>query len=501
MKKFRLFFVLTTLFALLSACNNDSENPENVLPLPAPSSLSGSGDEGSLTFSWEAVPNAKCYAYIFNEGEEVYTNNTSVRFDNLTPSSKYMFKVKAVSGDLNRWTDSEWASTTATTGEAPLAPFVITLGKVTFYSAEVTVTPADPAMTYFCNLLPRNEFDAFSSAQELIDAQIAQIASAAETNSMSFEEFCRAMGLLITGTQTFMTAEELTGDTEYVEYVFGLDYSGKATTELVSKMFRTEKEPTVQPSPMTFAFEMLELTDVSAQLKITPSTNDEYYYCFFVLKENLDAMGEDAVIQACIDDLNEHISSSDYASVAAEQCHKGVYTLAYAEFEPNTEYVGFAFGVGQHGLSAAATTKLFTTESFMMKDPEGGDDPIRIEVVSWGIENTQIKFIPTGEAIPYRCELVKLSDFADLSDEEILAKDMETLWNDYADYYIMMLQYEAFTLARYMPLDPDTDYIAYAYGLSDGKFEATTKLCKKILRTPAAGTSAMGVRTHRLLKR
>ena len=78
---------------------------------------------------------------------------------------------------------------------------------------------------------------------------------------------------------------------------------------------------------------------------------------------------------------------------------------------------------------------------------------------------------------------------------------METLWNDYADYYIMMLQYEAFTLTRYMPLDPDTDYIAYAYGLSDGKFEATTKLCKKILRTPAAGTSAMGVRTHRLLKR
>lgn len=163
--------------------------------------------------------------------------------------------------------------------------------------------------------------------------------------------------------------------------------------------------------------------------------------------------------------------------------------------------MGFAFGVGQHGLRAAATTRLFTTEPFMMKDQEGGEDPIRIEVVEWGIEHAQIKFIPTAEATPYRCELTKLSDFAGLSDEEILARDMEKLWNDYADYYSMMLLYESFTMTRYMPLDPDTDYIVYAYGLSDAEFKATSKLCKKVLRTPAADASASGALRSRLLGR
>ncbi|WP_346691315.1 fibronectin type III domain-containing protein [Alistipes sp. Marseille-P5061] len=501
MKKFRLFCVLTALLPLLVSCGNDSDSPEPVSQLPAPASLASTGDDVSLTFTWEAVSEAKCYAYRFNEGEEVYTNETSVRFEGLTPSTQYAFRVKAVSGDLTRWSDSEWSSTSATTGETPQPPFAITLGEVTFYSAEVTVTPADPSMTYFCNVLPRAEFDAFPSEKELIDAQIAQITGAAELNAMSFEEFCRSMGLLFTGTQSFVTAEELAGDTEYVEYVFGLDYSGKATSELVSASFRTKPEPTVQPSSMTLGLEVVDLTDVSARLQVTPSTADEYYYCFFVLRENLDALGEEGIINLCLDDLNEHISSSDYATVVAEQCHKGNYTFSYAEFAANTEYVGFAFGVGQHGLRAAATTRLFTTEPFMLKDAAGGDDPIRIEVVSWGIENAQIKFIPTSEAVPYRCELTKLADFAGLSDEEILAKDMEKLWNDYGDFYSMMLLNESFTMTRYMPLDPDTEYIAFAYGLSDTEFKATTKLCKVVLRTPAAEGSSVGARTLGLLRR
>lgn len=78
---------------------------------------------------------------------------------------------------------------------------------------------------------------------------------------------------------------------------------------------------------------------------------------------------------------------------------------------------------------------------------------------------------------------------------------MEKLWNDYGDYYSMMLLNESFTMTRYMPLDPDTDYIVYAYGLSDAEFKATSKLCKKVLRTPAADASASGALRSRLLGR
>ena len=197
------------------------------------------------------------------------------------------------------------------------------------------------------------------------------------------------------------------------------------------------------------------------------------------------------MINACLEDLNDHISSSDYATVVNELCHKGEYVMPYGELEPNSEYVGFAFGVGQHGLKAAASTRLFVTEPFMTKSPGGSDDPIRIEVINFGIEGTEIKFIPSPEVGSYRCELVKLSDFgADKTDEEILAADMDKLWNDYGDYYVMLLLSEEYTLTRINPLEPDTDYIAYAYGLNSSEFTATTSLCKKILRTPSAETSA-----------
>ena len=141
--------------------------------------------------------------------------------------------------------------------------------------------------------------------------------------------------------------------------------------------------------------------------------------------------------------------------------------------------------MGQQGLYAAASTDLFVSDVFMTKSPSGSDGPIRIEVINFEIDDVQIKFIPSPEVESYRCELLPLSNFGDVSDAEIIAKDMENLWNDYADLYVYFVQYGEFTLTRVNPLEPDTEYIAFAYGLSDAEFVATTELCKVVLRTPA----------------
>ena len=375
--------------------------------------------------------------------------------------------------------------------------FRIKVDKVTFYSIEVTVEPADASMTYFCNLIPKTEFDQIGESR-IIEAQIAQIDAVARQNEMTFEAFCLAMQLLSSGRNSFESGSPLEPDTEYVEYVFGLTASGTATTGLTWQTIRTQKEEGPVRSDMTFQLEVTERSDISATMQITPSKDNEWYFCFFVEKGNLDQLGDDAVIAVCIDDLNEYISSSDFETEAAVHCHKGPYTYSYAELEPNHEYVGFAFGVAQHGLAAAASTRLFKTDPFMTRDIEQGDDPIRIEIVNVGITDTQIKFIPTPEAIPFRCEMKQLSEFEGLDDEEILKKDMDQLWKESGDYYVWALCTGDFTLTRINPLEPDTDYIAYAYGLSDSKFEATTRLCKKIVHTPSAAPA--GVRTRSLVR-
>lgn len=490
MKRFDLLTCCLCAAAMLS-CDPESGGDSVPVPLDTPSGLTAEATENSILFSWNPVQDAKCYAYVLNDAEdEVYTNETSVTVGDLQPETSYSFRVKAVSGDLSVWTDSEWASTTVVTSEQPEPPFQLTVSDVTFYSANFKVIPLDENMTYFCNVILKDQFEQFASTDELVSQQVEAIKEVAAANAMTFEAYCRTFGLLNSGTNDF-AATTLDADSEYVEFVFGLDYSGLSTSEVVYKEFRTLEEPKVTPSDMTFEFEVTDITDISARLTVRPSVDDEPYYCFFVNKENLDYLGEEYVINACLEDLNDHISSSDYATVVNELCHKGEYVMPYGELEPNSEYVGFAFGVGQHGLKAAASTRLFVTEPFMTKSPGGSDDPIRIEVINFGIEGTEIKFIPSPEVGSYRCELVKLSDFgADKTDEEILAADMDKLWNDYGDYYVMLLLSEEYTLTRINPLEPDTDYIAYAYGLSSSEFTATTSLCKKILRTPSAETSA-----------
>lgn len=500
MKQLRYFLCLALISALFACSDDDSASNESARPdqISPPQHLTASVTPESATVSWDAVAEAKCYSYTLDESEEVYTTATSVTFDPLAPQSSHTFRVKAVSGDLSKRTDSDWAQCTFTTTEKPVPVFEISIDKVTFSNVEVTVTPADPTMTYFCNIIPKSDYDSFGSPEQLMQQQVALIAQLAEANEYTFEAYCKAMQLIHSGVNRF-EADKLIPDTDYVEFVFGLSYNAEITTGIVTESLHTEQEPKVKPSDMTFTFEMKDVTDISASVQITPSRDDEWYFCFFVEKGNLSALGDAGVIDVCLEDLNEHISSSDYETVIPEQCHKGAFLYSYGELEPNHEYVGFAFGVGKQGLNAAASTRLFKTEPFMTRDKEQSDDPIRIEVINFGITGTEIKFIPTPEASPFRCELTTLDTFAGMSDEEILKKDMENLWKDSGEYYVWSLCTGDFTLTRINELKPDTDYIAYAYGLSESKFEATSRLCKKILHTPAANPASAALR--RLVKR
>lgn len=125
MKKTFLFFACLCVlpFSMVLSCDpvepdpNDGEDP---VALAKPEGLKGESTDNSIVFTWNAVENAKCYSYIFEDGDEVYVNETTVTMENLQSETAYTFKVKAVSGDLEKWLDSQWAEVTVTTGEEPV---------------------------------------------------------------------------------------------------------------------------------------------------------------------------------------------------------------------------------------------------------------------------------------------------------------------------------------------------------------------------------------------
>ena len=89
MKKFRFHLLLTALIALLSACGSDSDSPDKILPLPVPASLVSEGDEASLTFTWEAVPDAKADPARYKEGDGYPPTGPASAFAGRPPATQY----------------------------------------------------------------------------------------------------------------------------------------------------------------------------------------------------------------------------------------------------------------------------------------------------------------------------------------------------------------------------------------------------------------------------
>jgi len=77
------------------------------LGTPVPVVDQASLSETSFTVTWEAVENAVSYAYTLNNGTEETAGSTTVTFSDLTASTQYTFKVKAVAAEDGGYTDSE----------------------------------------------------------------------------------------------------------------------------------------------------------------------------------------------------------------------------------------------------------------------------------------------------------------------------------------------------------------------------------------------------------
>ncbi len=88
------------------------------LATPAPVVDEASVTETGFTVTWPAVANAAGYKYTVNDGAEqsVAINNAAI--SGLAAGTTYTVKVKAISGDTSKYTDSAWGNCTGTTKAA-----------------------------------------------------------------------------------------------------------------------------------------------------------------------------------------------------------------------------------------------------------------------------------------------------------------------------------------------------------------------------------------------
>lgn len=175
------------------------------LGTPVPVVDQASLSETSFTVTWEAVENAVSYAYTLNNGTEETAGSTTVTFSDLTASTQYTFKVKAVAAEDGGYTDSEWASLTVTTLGIP------TVAEITLDTAAIDLKIGE---TYLLT--------AEISPAEAADASITWSSSNPETASVDGDGLVTAVALgetVITATAgdksatcTVNVMEDMTAD-------------------------------------------------------------------------------------------------------------------------------------------------------------------------------------------------------------------------------------------------------------------------------------------------
>ena len=119
MKNYYIILGTLMLVALVSGC--EKQKAETV-KLATPTLQIDTVTVSSATIVWETIENAASYAYTVNEGEEQTVTEPKAVIESLTAETEYTVKVKAVPGDTELYTNSEWATVTFTTSEAIYIP-------------------------------------------------------------------------------------------------------------------------------------------------------------------------------------------------------------------------------------------------------------------------------------------------------------------------------------------------------------------------------------------
>lgn len=236
----KLFTLLCTglLAFALTSCDKDESSDSTKLAAPVLSVTEQTSN--GFTVSWQTVENAAGYAYVLDNEAEKSTNATSVTFTDLEPGT-YTVKVKATSGSAE-FSDSNYASISATVEEGGTVEemtFTIEVSDVTANTASITCKPSDNNQTYLLNYTTKSVFDQlYTSDEAFTNALIQTLQEIAAEAGMTLEAALKE--LLSSGPAT-MSADELTGSTEYVAYAFGLTTDGTVTSSVTTKSFTTEE--------------------------------------------------------------------------------------------------------------------------------------------------------------------------------------------------------------------------------------------------------------------
>ena len=278
---------------------------------------------------------------------------------------------------------------TDTPPEPVNSDFTIEQTALTQGSLDVKITPKDNEGTYYFSVISKKEWQAKyqSDTEVLAAAYKTWFENLAASAGVSTEELLK--NALLKGMQTYQF-RQLVPETEYVFFVYGVDYTGTATTPVTVQEFATPKV-TLNPNA-TFTITPTEIGSTYFKVNISCSDPSVFFY-YDVLLPDIYETYCDSKPENIPSYMATYLSSlksenNTYSKMSMAEFISAITVEGEAEYDtalseaanslvPEMEYPVFAIGIANDGtFTTNATVQMVKTAETPANDWELRDEKV-----------------------------------------------------------------------------------------------------------------------------
>ncbi|MDE6553759.1 MAG: hypothetical protein K2K98_12505 [Muribaculaceae bacterium] len=370
----------------------------------------------------------------------------------------------------------------------------IDITQLTVSSVKATFKATDPAQTFLFGLVTKEKFDEIGGDSEFLDYEISRLTE--EADEWWFDSLADYLDFLLSDwnpDDQKLNRDNLSVDTDYYLYAYGINVSGELTTGLF-------KKPVHTPGYMEVDFKLkaTDITSSTVTLTAAPDNQTIYYYLGFITKsefENEFNCDEEYVVSNALASIRMAIGNDGTKLGEVASVHKGNGTQKLTHLTPDMEYYALAFGIDESVSASTVLTKIpFKTSPVEITDHCTFD----VTVASVEPMFIDLNVKPSDPSTRYFVAIRKTADTASLTPTQVADNEI-AFQNGFQPPIDWSTDPRVFTGDRTLNsrknlgvtiIMPSTEYTVYVFGVSEQGVRTTDVSTLKVT-TPAPEASSM----------
>lgn len=378
--------------------------------------------------------------------------------------------------------------------ETPSGEISIDVTQLNVSSVKATFKASDPTQTFLFGLVSKEKFDEAGGDSGFLEQEMARLTE--EADEWWFDSLSGYLDFLLSDwnpDDQKLSRDNLTPDTDYYLYAYGINVSGELTTGLV-------KQPVHTPGylDVDFNLNVIDITSTTATLTAKPDNQSIHYYLGFITKaefENEFNGDQEYVVNNALASIRMAIGNDGSLLGEMASVRKGDGSLQLGRLTPDMEYYAIAFGIDESVSASTTLAKIpFRTAPVEITD----DCTFDLSVASVEPMFINLTIKPSDPATRYFVTIRKTADTSALTPSQVADNEI-AFQNGFQPPVDWSTDPRVFTGDRTLNsrkdlgvtiIMPSTEYTAYVFGVSDEGVRTTAVATVKAT-TPAPEASSM----------